>query len=196
MIGYSAELLYLLAHLGRYCRLTMKTGVRDLTLEATYEEQLISWKPPGGDKTLVDMSYAYRNHGLIMLYKLREGSYRPETVMERWEESIGYSRIAYSIPRSLALDSLKRLFETPIDAPCIHFHSIPLLTAGAELSQDDVKLRVSVVARFKTLYSMNRVAVNIWAIELLEELWGLRDSGTLISWLELLLSKEWTLNFA
>ncbi|KAF2188462.1 hypothetical protein K469DRAFT_724446 [Zopfia rhizophila CBS 207.26] len=126
MIGFSAELFYLLASLGRYCRQTMKTGVRDLALEATFKEQLIAWKPTHDDKMLVDMSYAYRNHGLIMLYEVCERFYVPENSMECWKQSRDYAQTTRSLTRRLALDSLKRLFETPVNAPCIVTECWPL----------------------------------------------------------------------
>lgn len=98
--------------------------------------------------------------------------------------------------RALAYETLESLFETPLDAPCIHSHSIPLLTAGSQLQHDNTSMRVKVIDRFKALFSTNRLMVNLWAIQLLEELWSLRDLGSSIIWLELLLSKSWTLNFA
>ncbi|EWZ28397.1 hypothetical protein FOZG_17882 [Fusarium oxysporum Fo47] len=210
MVGFNAQLFYLIACVGRHCRLVMDTGARDPSLEATFEEQLLAWDPQHEDKTLVDMSIAYRNHGLIMLYQIcgnprlasspTELSQRPDAAdqMVSAEESVNATidENTHAHIQDLVVDTLRRLFDTPIDAACFSFHSIPLLTAAAELPREQLHDRSTVVYRFKALYSTNRVAVNMWAIELLEELWDLHDCGIHISWLELLKTKDWTLSFA
>ncbi|KAF9876384.1 C6 zinc finger domain-containing protein [Colletotrichum karsti] len=193
MIGFSAKLFYNLASVGRHCRRVLATGVGDADLETMLEIELLSWNLDHGDKTLIDMSFAYRNHGLIMLYEIYGRRHQPEVNVY---STMGKEHDLSCVIRLLAMESLKRLLDTPIDAACINFHSMPLLTAGAQLRHDDTRMRVRVVDRFKDLYSTNRIMVNIWAIELLEELWVLRDGGEVISWPELLLSKDWTLNFA
>ncbi|KAH7124241.1 fungal-specific transcription factor domain-containing protein [Dactylonectria macrodidyma] len=192
MIGFSAKLFYLLGNLGRYCRRVMETGRRDILLEVKFEEQLFAWNPEHEDHALVDMSYAYRHHGLIMLYQVcgrppRQGS--TQQIMNAAQDSV-------CLRRHLALDSLKKLLSIPINAPSINFQSMPLLTAASELWQGDTKIRLEVVERFKAIYSTNRVIINLWAINLLEELWECCDSGNMVLCLELLLSKNWFLNFA
>ncbi|KAF3810062.1 hypothetical protein GCG54_00002513 [Colletotrichum gloeosporioides] len=196
MTGVSSVLFYHLASVGRHCRRLVQTGAADPDLEASFERTLLDWKPRHSDKTLVEMSLAYRNHGLIMLYEICGRRDQPQTNgVYRGPAIWNNTRTRHAI-RSLAFDSLERLLGTPIDAACMNFHSMTLLTAGAQLQHNDTIVRVQVVERFKALYSINQIAVNLWAIELLEELWGLRDNGNPVSWPELLLSKDWTLNFA
>ncbi|KAH9240277.1 hypothetical protein K456DRAFT_1746127 [Colletotrichum gloeosporioides 23] len=196
MTGISSVLLYHLASVGRHCRRVVQTGAADPDLEASFERTFLAWKPRHSDRTLVEMSLAYRNHGLVMLYEICGRRDQPQTNGEyRGLATRNDTRTRHAI-RSLAFDSLERLLQTPVDAACINFHSMPLLTAGAQLQHNDTIVRVQVVERFKALYSTNRIAVNLWAIELLQELWDLRDNGNPTSWLELLLSKDWTLNFA
>lgn len=188
MIGFSGKLFYLLACLHRHCRRVLQGGPKDPYLEDAYKRQLLAWEPRYEDKDLVGASLAFRNHGLIMLSEIcgcsvgRDG--RPGAGTD------------LAAGRTLACETLETIFETPLDAPCIHSHSIPLLTAGAQLLCDDTLMRVKVVDRFRGLFSASRLMINMWAIQLLEELWLLRDSGAVISWLDLLLSKNWTLNFA
>jgi hypothetical protein len=210
MVGFNAQLFYMIACVGRHCRLVMDTGARDPFLEVTFEEQLLSWDPQHEDKTLVDMSIAYRNHALIMLYHicgnpglvssptelLQQPDAADQMLMEEESLNTTIDENTHSKIQDLATDTLKRLFDTPIDAACFSFHSIPLLTAAAELPREQLDDRSTVVYRFKALYSTNRVAVNMWAIELLEELWDLHDCGIHVSWLELLKTKAWTLSFA
>ncbi|KAM6508284.1 hypothetical protein FALCPG4_018158 [Fusarium falciforme] len=195
MIGFSSELLYLIACLGRHCRLVLDTKARDPVLEATFEGQLLAWEPDHDDQNLVDMSIEYRNHGLIMLYNICGAPFQHDdsTLGEDTSDLVEDSQARI---RPLVMDTLERLFKTPVDAPCFSFHSTPLLTAAAELAKDNTELRSAAVDRFKAIYSTNRVAVNMWAIELLEELWDLHDCGINVTWLELLITKNWTLSFA
>ncbi|CAH0021054.1 unnamed protein product [Clonostachys rhizophaga] len=198
MIGFMSELLYLIACLGRHCRLVLETEARDLVLEATFEGQLLAWEPDHDDQDLVDMSIGYRNHGLIMLYNICGVPSQADDLTPGDDASDASDAIHDSQARirPLVLDSLERLFKTPVDAPCFSFHSTPLLTAAAELTKTDEELRTAAVERFKAIYSTNRVAVNMWAIDLLEELWGLKDCGINVTWLELLITKNWRLTFA
>ncbi|KAH7124897.1 fungal-specific transcription factor domain-containing protein [Dactylonectria estremocensis] len=196
MVGFSAELLYLIACLGRHCRQVMEAGVKDPTLEATFEGQLLAWEPDYDDQNLVDMTIGYRNHGLMMLYSICGIPSQSNDSVTAVQGPASSPEDSGTRIRSLAMDSLRRLFKTPVDAPCFSFHSTPLLTAAAELRAEDARMRVAVVNRFKAIYSTNRVAVNMWAIELLEELWDLHDCGIHITWLELLITKKWALTFA
>ncbi|KAH6661543.1 fungal-specific transcription factor domain-containing protein [Plectosphaerella plurivora] len=192
MIGFSAELLYLIACLGRHCRLVLDTGFRDPALEATLEEQLLAWNPEHDDHAVVDMSMAFRNHALIMLYNTcgmpahNEGDITMEEASVPCKDAV----------RTLALDSLERLFRSPANSPCVQFHSIPLLTAACELRAADVESRAAAIQHFRAIYSATRVSMNIVAIEFIQELWDLHDFGVDMSWLELLDIKDWTLTFA
>ena len=71
ILGYSAEITYLLANLGRYCRAVADTGERDFPLEAVFEEQLEQWEPNRESPELGLLGDAYRYHGLINLYVIR-----------------------------------------------------------------------------------------------------------------------------
>lgn len=70
MIGSCAELFYYISWLGRYCRRVMGSGNNNLALEAFFEGQILAFVPKTDDSALKNMSLAYRNHGLIMLYKI------------------------------------------------------------------------------------------------------------------------------
>ncbi|KAF6825895.1 C6 zinc finger domain-containing protein [Colletotrichum plurivorum] len=98
--------------------------------------------------------------------------------------------------RVLAIDTLDRLFRCSIDTPAFNFHATPLLTAAAELRRDEMELRDRAVNHFKVMYSTNRVVVNMWAIDLVREVWEYNDAGTRTTWLDLLRLKDWTFTFA
>lgn len=211
MIGFLAELLYLIACLGRHCRLVLDTGFRDPALETTLEEQLLSWNPDHDDQALVDLSIGFRNHGLIMLYNTcgipthrGEGNVPASSVNDNGNSNeddkettmAGAPKSCKDTTRALALDSLERLFRSPANSPCLHFHSIPLLTAACELRAADAENRVAAIRHFRAIYSATRVSVNIVAIELMQDVWDMEDCGLSTTWLELLDVKDWTLTFA
>ncbi|KAH7240456.1 fungal-specific transcription factor domain-containing protein [Fusarium solani] len=196
MIGFSAELLHLVACLGRHCRKVMQSGVRDPTLEGIFEEQLKAWKPDGDDKDLVYLSNAYRNHGLIMLYEICGVPTHNQHLGQSLDDGLNTSTDPSHIIHALALESLQEMFQTPVDVPCFCYHSIPLLTAGAELQRGDSQLRVEVINRFKALFSTTRLSINMWAISLLQDTWELRDCGIHVSWLDSLIFQDWILTFA
>lgn len=104
MIGFSAELMHLIACLGRYCRTLLETSVRDPELEATLEEQLLGWDPNHEDQTLVDISVAYRNHSLIILYIIC-GFFSPNN-----EDMVMASRERYDPRYELHRSSLRSMF--------------------------------------------------------------------------------------
>ncbi|KAF6823776.1 C6 zinc finger domain-containing protein [Colletotrichum musicola] len=215
MVGFSAELMYLIGCLGRHCRVVIDTGRRDPILEASFEARLRRWNPENEDRDLVDLSMAYRNYGLIMLYNIcgvpaeghgqntMGGEDKTESIStdeQRGEEPADEGAEALhqkeSPVRLLAIDILDRLFRCSIDTPAFNFHATPLLTASAELRGDEMELRERAVNHFKAMYSTNRVVVNMWAIDLLREVWDYNDAGTRTTWLELLRLKDWTFTFA
>lgn len=191
MAGFSMELYYLLACVGRHCRRVLDYGEHDPILEITFGTELLAWNPIHEDQDLVNLSLAYRNHGLIMLYKIC-GRHTEED----GEAFLSYTTDTDFLVRSYALDTLNLLSNAPSSTPCFNFQSLPLLTAGAELNYKEEHLRLEVIERFRALYSSSRVTVNLLAISFLKEIWLLRDSGRTLFWPELLKQKEWMLCFA
>lgn len=57
--GYAIEMFYLIGTLGRYCRAVIDGQDRDLVLEATLEEQMISWTPRLDSPMLYSMADAF-----------------------------------------------------------------------------------------------------------------------------------------
>lgn len=58
----------------------------------------------------------------------------------------------------------------------------------------DTFKRNQVRQRLNEVYSTNRLVSTLWVVELLEELWEIHDTGMKhITWLELMLTKNWTL---
>ncbi|KAJ5015976.1 hypothetical protein K4K57_012374 [Colletotrichum sp. SAR 10_99] len=223
IVGFSAELMYIIGCLGRHCRVVIDTGRRDPILDATFEAQLLDWNPDHEDRDLVDLSMAYRNHGLIMLHNIcgvpaqrldqnnMDEKAKAERISANEQQAGGPTderiesqsaikeravlRQHESSVRFLAMDMLERLFRCSIDTPAFNFHATPLLTAAAELRRDEMGLRERAVNHFKAMYSTNRVVVNMWAIDLLREVWEYNDTSTRTTWLELLRLEDWTFTF-
>ncbi|CAI6045858.1 unnamed protein product [Clonostachys chloroleuca] len=202
ILGYSAEIAYLDACVGRYCRSVVDTGVRDAVLEATLEEQLLAWKP-NDVQELSHISEAYRSHGLLNLYVVCYRSSSTPTLSTHWssewrpdpaspEEESAEDELEARI-HSIALRTVTSLMHVPDNHPCTNVHGIPLLTAGSELTADDAKERDQVRKRFRALYSFNHLPANLAAIQLLEELWSLRDVGIGVSWLSLMVEYNWNI---
>ncbi|KAJ5817025.1 fungal-specific transcription factor domain-containing protein [Penicillium robsamsonii] len=199
MIGFNAELYYLIAFVGRYCRRALAGEDRDFSLENYLEDRLFSWAPIDEDMALFKLGIAYRNHGLILLAKICPAKDRTDGWLS--EGSLDtVDNLEGSLIQAYVRESLQALLEMPTQQGYFNFQSIPLLTVGAELSEGDVEgdvdLRDEVVRRFKALYSCNHIIVNLWAIDILEEIWALRDAGVETSWVALLLQKGWRLTFA
>jgi hypothetical protein len=186
MAGRAIELLYLLSTLGRYCRRFISHGERDVDLELTIEEQLLQWLPSteGEDPELVALSEAFRDHGLMLLYRVCGPSHlsADELLEQRTKEHV----IA-----ELALKAFDALSTIPTSSSRYVMQPIPLLTIGSELREEDESKRKEVINRYKVLQSMNRTPVNSWAIELLKEVWEYRKIGIQSSWVEVMLWKDW-----
>ncbi|KIY02257.1 uncharacterized protein Z520_02395 [Fonsecaea multimorphosa CBS 102226] len=184
--GYSTEIYYLLSTLGRYCRSVIDdSSARDYALEETLEEELLDWDSPEEDHNLYLVSSAFRKHGLVMLYRTTATTTaaHPDNLDLEREEVI----------RQYAREILDDIMAIPEDCSYHIVLALPLLTAASELGEDDADLREEVRRRFRALFSMNRIPANLWALEMLEELWDLCATGSKCSWLSLALRKNWNL---
>lgn len=201
-MGYSMETFHLLASIGRYYRRLIDYRERDLSLEKTFEESLlreVAFKQE--EPALHWLEDGFRKIGFITLYRIQlrfsledallglnvvlcdDGVSILSVEVEDLEElTISYAR--------MAIDDLAA---TPITSPYLNLQPLQLLMAGAELPASDVDRRCEVRRRYRALFSLNRLPVNLWTLELLEELWHRHDNGDSITWLELMVLNGWTL---
>lgn len=188
MCGVATELFYWLGHLGRYCRLVLDTGQRDVTLELLLEEKLLCWKSPEGNLELSMLGEAFRHHGLIQLYRIcdmpGEAAGSSDSPDATDQEQLIHSHAIYII---------KVLGSIPLTSSYISYQAMPLLTAGSELVANDEREREEVLVRYGALYATNRTPPMKWAVELLREHWDLREKGIRESWVQLMLRKGWRL---
>ncbi|KAJ5198836.1 hypothetical protein N7491_000599 [Penicillium cf. griseofulvum] len=176
--SHSIDLYFLLGQLGRYYRSITDGMPRDFVRETTFEVELNSYTSAEENPIAYLLAEAFRNHGLLMLYRLCGRKVHFALEVNTDSEEVG-SKCPI---RTLALRTLEMLFLTPINSP-----------AGAELESTDTELRERVIEQLQAAYSTNCIPSTLWVIELLQELWNLRDSGVEMTWLDRMLVKQWRL---
>lgn len=184
---HSIDLYYLLGQLGRYCRVIVDGGGRDLVYEAYAEKTLNTYESIESDSAAKSLTEAFRKHGLLLLYRFcgKPGVFQPSIPILVGSESYAHQ---------LALSIVELILQTQSDSPYLNIHTIPLLSAGAEMTLLDTIQRNQIKQRLSEVYSTNRLVSTLWVVELLEELWRVHDAGmTHITWLELMLMKNWRL---
>ena len=191
MYGTCSRLLLIVADIGRYCRLVHDIPQnRNLIQEAMLETQLSTWTTRPQNPDLDHLYEAFRNHGLLFLYRSRahaqEGCPTDPDVTEAQE----------SLILQYAEETVRHLILIPASSYYLNFQSLPLLTAGSELTVSNHFLRDKVRDRFRAIYSLNRLPANLMALQLVEELWDARDSGNPSFWLSHTLQKDWRLLLA
>ncbi|KIW71911.1 hypothetical protein PV04_00138 [Phialophora macrospora] len=178
LVSHATELFYHLCCLGRYCRALLEFGTKDLDFEDHIEQELLLWEHSSEAEPLMLLNESFRLHGMIMLYSL-------------CHRNVGIDSEDYI--RNCSRTILHNISQISTDSPLFKFFTIPLLSAGAELSDHDQLLRTQVVEWFAVLYSLSRLPTNKWATELLCDLWARKDAGEQINWLQLMVQKGWAL---
>ncbi|CAG8907858.1 unnamed protein product [Penicillium egyptiacum] len=186
MYGYGTELVFILVGVGRYCRHRLHSPRCNPTQETILEQQLLKWNGCSANSSLEHLYEALRKHGLILLYRICgcNGCFSNPDLKEFSLEALILN---------YAVETVHHLLEIPMTSNYLNFQSLPLLAAGSELKRTDFCLRNQVLQRLRAVYSLNRLPVNLRVVQLLEELWILRDNGDSSSWLHHMLRKGWRL---
>lgn len=205
--------------MGRYCRRVCDTGIRNVDEENHLENMLLGWKPEGDNEALVTVGEAFKIHGLINLaISKRDALLTDRSDMDDFlstqhiDPTLLMASILSPPPssgtefhteedpsvreeniRKQAIVVVRSLTSIRDTHSCTNLQAIPLLTAGSELAAEDHEERELVSQRFRALYSINHIRSNLRALDLLLELWELRDAGTVMSWLDLMLEKGWSI---
>ncbi|CAG8888662.1 unnamed protein product [Penicillium egyptiacum] len=195
IMGYSAEIMYTLANLGRYCRSFIELGTRDFALEEESEARLLAWQPTTKCTELMLLGNSFRNHGLINLYRIcgRTGG-RTEEDLDMGNYPPVQDIETEKIIRQYALQTVRDLSQIPTHNWHTNMQAISLLTAGSELTAYDHRERDIVVGRFNALYSINRLPGNLMAIDILQDVWQARDLEIPTSWVHVMLLRGWRLS--
>ncbi|GIC88941.1 Zn(II)2Cys6 transcription factor [Aspergillus udagawae] len=188
MYGTCSGLLLIIANVGRYCRQILDAPQkRNLMHEAVLEAQLTTWKPVPPNPGLGHLYEAFRNHGLTFLYRAR--AHAQSSCLGDPDSSEAQEHLI----QQYAEETVRHLMQIPATSYYLNFQSLPLLTAGSELTESNHFLRDQVRDRLRAIYSLNRLPANVLALQLLEELWDARDSGHPSFWLRHTLQKDWRL---
>lgn len=183
--GCMVEVYHLLGLLLRYCMQILRGSVRDLEYEEMLEQALLDWQPTQVRDEDVLFGEAFKMHGLIIFYRICHlrsanvgdgASIKPSLIGEIHE---------------YATKIVSMILPLQIGTPFWNSLIVPLLTAGAELSIDDLALRNNVREAFSSVCFQCRTNTLMRARDLLEEVWVIRDSGGDISYMELMLQKGW-----
>ncbi|KAJ5099280.1 hypothetical protein N7532_006281 [Penicillium argentinense] len=188
MYGTCSGLLLIMANVGRYCRQILDSPQnRNFVQEAVLEAQLTTWKTSPANPRLGHLYEAFRNHGLIFLY--RAGAHAQSSCLMDPDSSEAQE----SLIQQYAEETVRHLMQIPATSHYLNFQSLPLLTVGSELTESNQSLRDQVRDRLRAIYSLNRLPANLLALRLLEELWDARDRGNPSFWLPHMLQKDWRL---
>jgi hypothetical protein len=194
--GFSLEIFYTLGRMGLYFRQVLEDESRyDPLLELALFEELSNWTSPHEDKELSLLGDSFRKHGLILLTR---GCHHSRSVLQGdIDKRLFPWEVQQVITRWYALDIIDNLRQIPLSSWYLNIQLIPLLTAGAELTSEAVEERKEVLKRFLAIYSMNRCPPNLWAYEILKEIWAMQDTGnTKVSWLALMVERGWRWSMA
>lgn len=201
--GCMIDLYHLLGLLLRYCMEVLRSGHTDPTYEERLERKLLDWHPSRArDEEEALLSGAFQRHGLIIFYRvcrLRRACVvaaddEPWPGQNEGEEEDEEEAEAAALKAQIyqhATEIVSMILPKEINRPYLNALSIPLLTAGAELTVHDRELRHQVLETFASVYDECRNNTLYRAKGLLEELWILRDGGREISYLELMVQKGW-----
>ena len=196
LVGCSLEIVYWLITLGRHCRRVISTGVRDSVLEASLERKLLHCNHEGDSQSSLGLlGESFRLMGIILLYRVcgPQPLTRSVAAQELDMDSIDDEAATELAIRRCAMQTVGCLAGTMKICHYLNVHPIPLLTAAAELTADDVEERENVIKKFMAIYSMNRMSTHLQTIQLLRTIWEAHDRGSKLSWIEIMLRKNWRL---
>ena len=193
IIGYSIDIINLLGNLGRYCRAVLDGSPQDLDEEAGFEEQLLNGTHRGSDYNAYLVDECFRKHGLIMLYRTIE-LVTPKVSLEFFEDcsmtTTEECSPYHDLVRQNVEDILQNIAQLPDDCQYHRFVPQPLLAAGSELGPCDSAQRENVREHFRKIYSLTRMPAHLHAIEFLDEMWTMQDSGQKVFWMSYLSQRD------
>ncbi|KAF3806797.1 Aldehyde dehydrogenase [Colletotrichum gloeosporioides] len=168
---------------------------------------LLGWEPEGDNEALVTIGEAFKIHGLINLSISKRNALLTDSSdmddflsTQHIDPTLLMASILAPPPgsstefhteedpsvreekiRKQAVQVVRSLTSIPPTHSGTNLQAITLLTAGSELKAEDYEDHELVSQRFRALYSINHIRSNLRALDLLLELWELRDAGTEIT---------------
>ncbi|CAH0051468.1 unnamed protein product [Clonostachys solani] len=181
--GISSTICPLIVEAGNYYRRAVEQRASSPDLHRDLERRLCEWTPPANapkQAQLAELANGYRAAGLLILYQSKAID-NPLTDSEQFFVMVILMRV---------METIKHL---PRNDPLQNWLGPLIIIAGSELpaSFADERLHVERVAA--QLAEWTRVPSYLQGMELVRTVWELRDSGQMISWLELMVRKEMSL---
>lgn len=142
------------------------------------EKHLRDWEPPEAapkQERLLQLAEGYRSIGLIMLYLANA------TQGQRTSKG--------SCLMEMVLEVMKTLRYVPDEDPLLNWVGPLLVITGPELPATFVEERALVETLFQRLARWTRIQTYTRGLELVREVWKLRDLGIELSWLEVMLDQ-------
>lgn len=176
--GVSSTLCPLISEAGQYFRRVLDSGSTFMPTYRDLEKRLRDWEPPKAapkQERLLQLAEGYRSIGLIMLYQAN--------ATQGQGTSEGSSLI------EMVLEVMKTLRYVPDEDPLLNWVGPLLVITGPELPATFVEERALVETLFQRLAKWTRIQTYNRGLELVREVWKLRDLGIEVSWLEVMLDQ-------
>ncbi|SPJ88950.1 uncharacterized protein FTOL_12845 [Fusarium torulosum] len=180
--GISSTLCPLISEAGRYFRWVLDSKSICMETFCDLEKRLRDWVPPATvipQENLLQLAEGYRSIGLIMLYQANATQ--------------GQHSTTNLILTQMVLEVMRILKGIPNHNPLLNWVGPLLIIAGPELPAAFAEERALVETKFESLATWTRVQTYNRGLELVREVWELRDLGIEASWLEVMLDKGMSL---
>ncbi|KAF5009205.1 hypothetical protein FDECE_4570 [Fusarium decemcellulare] len=177
--GIATTLCPLIAEVGQYYRRVVETRTVTPAVHESLEKSLREWNPPTTADyqiQLVELAHGYRSVAIIMLHQAK-------AIVTELDDA----------EKSMLTGTLLSVMETvrhlPDADPLLNWLGPLLVIAGSELPATLGEEREVVERMSNRLISWTRVPTYQKGLDLIREVWRLRDNGSKISWLELMVQQ-------
>ncbi|KAM5342118.1 hypothetical protein ACJ41O_015149 [Fusarium nematophilum] len=177
--GISNTLCPLISEAGQHLRRTIDTEIMCASRHIDLEQRLRAWEPPGNaprQEQLLQLAEGYRSVGMIMLCQAR-------TV----EQELGAGDAVTLL--DMVLGVMETLKHVPKEDPLLNWVGPLLVIAGSELPALFAEERALVERTAGRLVAWTRIPTYNQELDLVRQVWRLRDSGGRASWLDVMINQ-------
>lgn len=178
--GIATAMFPLLTEIGQYYRFVVDNRCAPISCHQTFKQRLRDFLLPGGHDSrpyLKSLAEAYRSIGFIMLYQARSVM----TALDEHEE-------LFKLHHVLKITEMTK--EITTGNQLLNWEGPLLLIAGSELTAEYHEERELIKKAGEHLASWTRVKTYSQALQLVQDIWSLRDQGSKITWLEKMVLRD------